>query len=57
LNCGGSDNELRQARTVAGEFVSAGATHLIIGVPARLGPDGLARMAAEVARPLRDELG
>jgi len=57
LNCGGSDNELRQARTVAGEFVSAGATHLIIGVPARLGPDGLARMAAEVARPLRDKLG
>ncbi len=57
FNCGGTDNELRQARAVAGEFVSAGATHLIIGVPARLGPDGLARMAAEVARPLRDELG
>jgi len=57
FNCGGTDNELRQARAVAGEFVSAGATHLIIGVPARLGPDGLARMAAEVARPLRDTLG
>ena len=57
LNCGATTDELRQARTVAGEFVSAGATHLIIGVPARLGPDGLARMAAEVARPLHDELG
>ena len=57
LNCGGTKDDLRQARAVAGEFVSAGATHLIIGVPARLGPDGLARMAAEVARPLRDELG
>lgn len=57
LNAGGSDGELRQARETAEAFLRAGANHLIIGVPAALGPNGVARMAAEVAAPIRDNLG
>ena len=38
-------------------FLRAGADHLIIGVPARPGPEGLRRMAAEVARPVREAIG
>lgn len=38
-------------------FAGAGATHLILGMPARLGPDGLDAVADEVAKPLRDRLG
>ena len=38
-------------------FARAGATHLILGMPARLGPDGLTAVAREVATPLREALG
>jgi alkanesulfonate monooxygenase SsuD/methylene tetrahydromethanopterin reductase-like flavin-dependent oxidoreductase (luciferase family) len=38
-------------------FASAGATHIILGMPARLGPDGLTTVAREVATPLREALG
>jgi alkanesulfonate monooxygenase SsuD/methylene tetrahydromethanopterin reductase-like flavin-dependent oxidoreductase (luciferase family) len=38
-------------------FAGAGATHLILGMPARLGPDGLADVAREVATPLREAIG
>lgn len=57
LNAGGSLRDHRQARATAVAFLRAGADHLIIGVPGRLGPDGLRRMAAEVARPIRDATG
>ncbi len=57
MTCAGDDGELREARRTATEFLRAGANHLILGVPARLGPNGLARMATEVAAPLRDEIG
>ena len=57
LACGGTPVELREARTTAVAFIDNGADHVILGVPARLGPDGLAQMAAEVGRPLRDRLG
>jgi alkanesulfonate monooxygenase SsuD/methylene tetrahydromethanopterin reductase-like flavin-dependent oxidoreductase (luciferase family) len=57
LTCGSTDAELREARTTAEALLRAGANHLIIGVPARLGPNGLARMASEVAAPLRDSIG
>ena len=33
------------------------ATHVIVGIPARLGPDGLMTMAREVAEPLRSAIG
>jgi alkanesulfonate monooxygenase SsuD/methylene tetrahydromethanopterin reductase-like flavin-dependent oxidoreductase (luciferase family) len=54
LNAGGSTRERREARETALQFLRAGANHLIIGVPGRLGTDGLRRMAAEVALPVRD---
>jgi alkanesulfonate monooxygenase SsuD/methylene tetrahydromethanopterin reductase-like flavin-dependent oxidoreductase (luciferase family) len=57
LACGESDADFKRARRTAREFLDAGASHLILGVPARLGPAGVARMAAEVAAPLRDALG
>jgi len=55
--CGESDAELRDAREVGRAFLQAGANHLILAVPARLGPNGLARVASEVAAPLRDATG
>ncbi len=57
LNAGGSARERREARATAMEFLRADADHLIIGVPGRLGPDGLRRMAADVAGPARDANG
>lgn len=57
LTCGGTDGELRESRRLAQSFLRSGANHLILSVPAPMGPNGLARMAAEVAAPLRDELG
>ena len=38
-------------------FARAGATHVILGMPARLGPDGLTSVARDVAEPLRQALG
>ena len=38
-------------------FTEIGATHLILGMPAGLGPHGIATVAAEVVAPLRDRLG
>jgi alkanesulfonate monooxygenase SsuD/methylene tetrahydromethanopterin reductase-like flavin-dependent oxidoreductase (luciferase family) len=57
LTCGETDAELREARGVAEAMLKAGANHLILAVPAALGPNGVARMAAEVAAPLRDSIG
>jgi alkanesulfonate monooxygenase SsuD/methylene tetrahydromethanopterin reductase-like flavin-dependent oxidoreductase (luciferase family) len=54
----GTTSESRRAAVDAGRaFASAGATHLILGMPARLGPDGLSAVAREVAEPLREALG
>jgi len=57
LTAGGDVGQLREARAVAESFIRAGANHLILAVPASDGPDGMARMAAEVAAPLRDAIG
>ena len=38
-------------------LVAAGATHVILGMPAALGPDGLDEVAAECLAPLRDRVG
>ncbi|HYN70614.1 MAG TPA: LLM class flavin-dependent oxidoreductase [Candidatus Eisenbacteria bacterium] len=56
----GVENEresLRRGRETALEFRRVGADHIIIGVPAREGPDGIETMAREVAEPLRDIAG
>lgn len=57
LTCGETDADLRTARETATAFLRAGADHLILAVPARVGPNGLGRMATEVAAPLRDAIG
>jgi len=57
LTCGETDVELAETRRVARSFFRNGANHVIISVPARLGPNGMVRMAAEVAAPLRDDIG
>jgi alkanesulfonate monooxygenase SsuD/methylene tetrahydromethanopterin reductase-like flavin-dependent oxidoreductase (luciferase family) len=54
----GSDATSRaRARDLARSFVRAGATHLILGLPGHVGPDGLKAVAREVAEPLREALG
>ena len=53
LDCGRTAESRRAALGVARRFVAAGANHVILGVPAIAGPDGLAAMAREVAEPLR----
>ena len=51
----GTSAESRRAAVEGGRaFIRAGATHLILGMPARLGPDGIRAVAGEVAVPLRD---
>jgi alkanesulfonate monooxygenase SsuD/methylene tetrahydromethanopterin reductase-like flavin-dependent oxidoreductase (luciferase family) len=53
LDAGTAADTRSQALEVARRFIAAGANHVIIGVPAAAGPDGLAAMAREVAEPLR----
>ena len=50
--CGSSSEGLRAARESALAFRRAGATHIILGLPARDAPDGLNRLATEVAEPV-----
>ena len=45
------------ALEAARQFAAEGADHVILGMPARLGPVGLAAVAREVAEPLRAGLG
>jgi alkanesulfonate monooxygenase SsuD/methylene tetrahydromethanopterin reductase-like flavin-dependent oxidoreductase (luciferase family) len=53
----GTTDESRQAAVEgARAFARAGATHLILLIPARLGPAGLELVAREVAAPLREAL-
>jgi len=54
---GESAKDRRAALALGRAFVEAGATEVILGMPARLGPDGLRRVAREVAEPLRSAIG
>ena len=54
VDCGATGPERGAALRVAQRFVEAGANHVILGVPAAAGPDGMAAMAHEVAEPLKD---
>ncbi len=56
LNAGADAASRREALDVSLAFLRAGANHLIIGVPGRLGPGGLGAMAREVAAPVRDTI-
>lgn len=54
---GTTTGERRDAVRGALAFVEAGATHVILGMPAHLGPDHLRLIATEVAEPIRQALG
>ena len=42
---------------VANQFAENGAQHVILVMPASDGPDGLTKLAREVAEPLRERFG
>jgi len=44
----------REAVSAASRMIDAGATHVILGMPAALGPDGLRVVARECLAPLRE---
>ena len=52
LDTGTTAESRREALATARRFLGAGATHLILGVPASAGPDGVAAMVREVAEAL-----
>jgi alkanesulfonate monooxygenase SsuD/methylene tetrahydromethanopterin reductase-like flavin-dependent oxidoreductase (luciferase family) len=52
LSCGTTPAERRAALATARRFLAAGATHVILGLPASIAPDGLTAVADEVADPL-----
>jgi alkanesulfonate monooxygenase SsuD/methylene tetrahydromethanopterin reductase-like flavin-dependent oxidoreductase (luciferase family) len=54
---GESAADRRAALALARGFLGAGATEVVLGLPARLGPEGLRRVAREVAEPLREAIG
>jgi alkanesulfonate monooxygenase SsuD/methylene tetrahydromethanopterin reductase-like flavin-dependent oxidoreductase (luciferase family) len=57
LNVGLDSGGLRRARDAGLRFLAVGAGHLTLGIPGREGPEGLARMAREVAEPIREAAG
>ncbi len=52
LSCGTTPADRRTALATARRFVAAGATHVILGLPASIAPDGMSALADEVAEPL-----
>jgi alkanesulfonate monooxygenase SsuD/methylene tetrahydromethanopterin reductase-like flavin-dependent oxidoreductase (luciferase family) len=56
VSCGVSGAERRTALATARELHHAGAQHMILAIPAGAGAQALEAMAADVARPLREEM-
>jgi alkanesulfonate monooxygenase SsuD/methylene tetrahydromethanopterin reductase-like flavin-dependent oxidoreductase (luciferase family) len=56
VSTGRSPTARREATAAARELVGAGATHIVFGMPADLGPDGLDDVARDCLQPLRDAL-
>ena len=52
LTCGTTPAQRKAALATARRFVAAGATHVILGLPASVAPDGMIALADEVAEPL-----
>ncbi len=52
LSCGATPAQRKAALATARRFVAAGATHVILGLPAGIAPDGMSALADEVAEPL-----
>jgi alkanesulfonate monooxygenase SsuD/methylene tetrahydromethanopterin reductase-like flavin-dependent oxidoreductase (luciferase family) len=57
LSCGESPDDRRRALDEARSMQEAGATHLILGMAPRLGPEGLRLIARDVAEPLLERAG
>src|SRR5207249_3535393 len=57
VRVGPSQADRRRALNDARGFAGAGATHLLLGMPAHLGARGVDDVAREVAGPLRQALG
>jgi alkanesulfonate monooxygenase SsuD/methylene tetrahydromethanopterin reductase-like flavin-dependent oxidoreductase (luciferase family) len=57
VGAGGDAATRAEARAQAVAFARAGATHVSVAVPARLGPDALLAAAREVAEPAATALG
>ncbi len=57
IQTGETRDDRRRALAQATDAVDRGATHVILGMRPRLGPNGVAAVADEVARPLREHLG
>lgn len=57
VHCGADQASRTQALARAREMVAAGATEMVIGVPAALGPAVLEQAWQDVHRPLREEFG
>ena len=55
LSCGTTPADRKLALTTSRRFIKAGATHVILGLPATIAPDGLRALADEVAEPLIGE--
>ena len=53
---GSDDDSFSTALATAREFARSGATDIVLGMPPALGPDGIRRVAREVAEPLREVL-
>lgn len=54
LSVGATPESRAEALRTSRAFVAAGATHVILGLPASATPDGVRTLAAEVAEPLLD---
>ncbi len=52
LACGATPAQRKAALATARRFVAAGATHVVLGLPASIAPDGMLALADEVAEPL-----
>jgi alkanesulfonate monooxygenase SsuD/methylene tetrahydromethanopterin reductase-like flavin-dependent oxidoreductase (luciferase family) len=57
VHCGPDAASRSEALARAREMVAAGATEIVIGVPAALGPTVLEQAWREVYRPLREQFG
>jgi alkanesulfonate monooxygenase SsuD/methylene tetrahydromethanopterin reductase-like flavin-dependent oxidoreductase (luciferase family) len=57
VGTGRSRASRREAVDASLGLVEAGATHIVLGMPAALGPTGLDQVAAECLGPLRERLG
>lgn len=57
LSCGTTPADRRAALATARRFVAAGATHVVLGLPASIAPDGMVALADEVAEPLAETAG